>query len=303
MSPTTAPVRDAPNCGRADTIGGVERFSDLAANYRVLFLDAYGVLKNSSGNLPGIEDVLERLLDEGKHIYCVTNDASKSPDAMADQFHKHHDGPVLIPPERFVSSGLMVTDFLRTKIRQGRVAYLGQPASAWYIHEAGLEAVPLAQCDPDEEDVAALVLLDDEGFEWQSDVNRALNLLRARNIPVVVANADPVYPVKDSRVAVAVGTLGRMLEDLVGKHFIHFGKPDAYMLSFTANMVLQDLPDLKKSDVIMVGDTLETDIKGGNKFGIDTALVLSGNTSRRNAEFRIASTGIQPTFVCESILT
>ena len=28
----------------------------------------------------------------------------------------------------------------------------------------------------------------------------------------------------------------------------------------------------------MVGDTLHTDIIGGNKFGLDTVLVLSGNT-------------------------
>jgi ribonucleotide monophosphatase NagD (HAD superfamily) len=49
----------------------------------------------------------------------------------------------------------------------------------------------------------------------------------------------------------------------------------------------------------MVGDTLHTDIIGGNKFGIDTVLVLSGNTLPDDASTRISSTGIVPTYVCE----
>jgi len=50
----------------------------------------------------------------------------------------------------------------------------------------------------------------------------------------------------------------------------------------------------------MVGDTLYTDIIGGNKFGLDTALVLSGNTLPDMASIRIGSSGIIPTYVCDS---
>ena len=50
----------------------------------------------------------------------------------------------------------------------------------------------------------------------------------------------------------------------------------------------------------MVGDTLTTDILGGNKFGIDTALVLSGNTLRESAAEQIHATGIIPDYICES---
>jgi ribonucleotide monophosphatase NagD (HAD superfamily) len=55
--------------------------------------------------------------------------------------------------------------------------------------------------------------------------------------------------------------------------------------------------------VLMVGDTLHTDILGANTFGIDTALVLSGNTRKADASIEISSSGIIPTYVCESILT
>lgn len=50
----------------------------------------------------------------------------------------------------------------------------------------------------------------------------------------------------------------------------------------------------------MVGDTLQTDIMGANKFGFDTILVLSGNTQAVDAITRINATGIVPTYICET---
>jgi ribonucleotide monophosphatase NagD (HAD superfamily) len=50
----------------------------------------------------------------------------------------------------------------------------------------------------------------------------------------------------------------------------------------------------------MVGDTLHTDILGGNKFGIHTALVLSGNTQADYYIDAINSSGIIPDHICQS---
>lgn len=280
----------------------MQSFAELARNYAVVFFDAYGVLKNTGGVLPGVPAMLTSLVAATKDLYVVTNDASKSPQAMADQFSSGSNGP-LLDSARFISSGLMATDFLSAKVPPGRVAYLGKPSSAIYVSSTGLhEAVPIAECGHDD-DVKALVLLDDEGFDWYRDINLALNLLRRKNIPAIVANADPTYPVDADHVAVAVGALGRMLEELAGKRFVHFGKPDAYMFAFALSKARKLRPSITKREILMVGDTLETDIAGGNKFGIDTVLVLSGNTAAKHAAMRIEATGIVPTFLCESVLT
>ena len=53
----------------------------------------------------------------------------------------------------------------------------------------------------------------------------------------------------------------------------------------------------------MVGDTLDTDIRGGNKFGIDTVLVLSGNTAQKDYQLHIDASGVIPDYVCDSITT
>jgi ribonucleotide monophosphatase NagD (HAD superfamily) len=93
-----------------------------------------------------------------------------------------------------------------------------------------------------------------------------------------------------------------MIEEIVGKKFIRFGKPDAQMFMF-AYETIQCKGVIRKNEVLMVGDTLTTDIIGGNKFGIDTMLVLSGTTLPESAKLKIESTGIIPDYICKSVLT
>jgi HAD superfamily hydrolase (TIGR01450 family) len=279
----------------------LQSFAAIVPKYRVIFFDAYGVLKNSNGVLDGVPDLLAWLIQQGKDLYVITNDASRSPTEMAEAY-THPDHGTLIPPSRTISSGLLAKDFLRSKIKQGRVAYLGKPTSAFYIESAGLTPVPIASCR-ERDDVDAIALLDDEGFDWYNDLNLTLNLVRRLNVPVVVANSDLSYPVDDTRVALAVGSLASMMERIVNKTFIRFGKPDTMMFSHAFACADANNPNLRKADVLMVGDTLQTDILGANTFGIDTALVLSGNTLAERAEIMIQSTGIIPSYVCTSVFT
>ncbi|RYF57508.1 MAG: HAD family hydrolase, partial [Cytophagaceae bacterium] len=166
-----------------------------------------------------------------------------------------------------------------------------------------LKTLPISEVDlKDVGDINALVLLDDEGFDWNTDITKTVNLLRKRNIPVIVANTDATYPTSKTRVSVAIGAVARMIESIVGKQFINFGKPDAQLFMFAYERVQALGTGITRSDVLMVGDTLKTDILGGNKFGLDTVLVLTGNTQPDDADILIRTTGIIPTYVCESIV-
>jgi HAD superfamily hydrolase (TIGR01450 family) len=279
----------------------LESFASLSARYRVIFFDAYGVLKNASGVLAGVPDMLSWLVQRGTDVYVITNDASKSPTEMANSY-VHPEHGVLIPASKNISSGLLAKDFLRTKIQTGRVAYLGKESAAFYIQAAGLTPVPIRECSVGD-DLSAIALLDDEGFDWFREINLTLNLMRQSRAPVVVANTDLAYPVNEHDVGLAVGSLAGMLEKIVSKTFIRFGKPDTMMFSHAFACAHANNSDLKKSEVLMVGDTLDTDILGANTFGIDTALVLSGNTRREQAMVMIQARGIVPTYLCESVLT
>ena len=55
-------------------------FSKVIKNYKVVFFDAYGVLKNYNGIIPGIDKTFEHLVSQKKEYFVITNDASRSPE-------------------------------------------------------------------------------------------------------------------------------------------------------------------------------------------------------------------------------
>ncbi|AQG81236.1 TIGR01459 family HAD-type hydrolase [Spirosoma montaniterrae] len=275
-------------------------FKTLADSYTVFFFDAFGVLKNYKGLIDGVVDTFAYLRDRQKPVYILTNDASRSPQQLAESYWRL--GLTDITPDMIISSGMLAREYLQLKVDHGTVAYLGTESSAHYIESADLHTISIGELTLENiSEVNALVLLDDEGFDWNTDINKAVNLLRRRNIPVIVANTDVTYPVSKNRLAIAIGSIADMLESIVGKQFIRFGKPDAQLFMFAYERVQEVLPGISKRNILMVGDTLRSDIAGGNKFGLDTALVLTGNTAAHEAELRIQATGIIPTYVCESI--
>jgi len=274
-----------------------DSFLTLARRFRAIFFDSYGVLKVAGGKVEGGPELIETLRDEGIEIRVLTNDSSRSQGNQAARFREL--GYSRIRSSEIITSGMMAKLFLKEKITSGKVAYLGTEASARYVLDAGCEAVPVNEVtDPDE--ISGMVFLDDEGFDWNTDLNAVINLIRNRNIPTIVANTDYLYPTAGGRVALATGGIARLVESVLGRRFLHFGKPDTQMFNYAfEDLNLSD--SFAKKDVLMVGDTLGTDIIGGNKFGIQTCLVLSGNTSAKNYNQDIVRTGIGPDFVVDSI--
>jgi HAD superfamily hydrolase (TIGR01450 family) len=276
----------------------IENFKSIIDKYKVVFFDAFGVLKNYEGILPGIEKTFKYLEEQGEDYYIVTNDASRSPAQLAESYHQ--GGLDIISADKIVSSGMLTKEYLDLKVKDGIVAYLGTPNSAHYIERSGLQTLPVSQIDNTNIDkVNALIFLDDEGFDWAGDLNKTVNLIRKRTIPVIVANTDRAYPLTVSDVSIAIGGIAAMVESVVGKQFIRFGKPDSQMFMFAYDLIRAKMP-INKSEIVMVGDTLNTDILGGNKFGLDTVLVLTGNTQAKDVDTRIIATGIAPTYICET---
>lgn len=278
----------------------ISSFSAIAQDYRVIFFDSYGVLRNHRGLIPGAVECVEKLRAEGKHIRVLTNNAARSSHAASRRLA--HYGLKNMPPEEIITSGATTRQFLEQKVRSGKVAYLGTPAAAEYIIGAGLEAIPVADVNLEAtEDIRAIAFLDDEGYDMNTDVNRVINLLRRCPVPVVVANTDLLYPVAANDVALATGSIARLAEYVLGRKFVKFGKPAMQMFQLAYESVSRDLSNVGLSDILMVGDTLHTDILGGNSFGVDTALVLSGNTRRETVDTEIIASGIFPDYVCLSI--
>lgn len=277
-----------------------QSFLSLAVRFKAVFLDSYGVIKNYKGLIEGVQNTINFLREKGIAIRILTNDASRSQQQQAESFYKL--GLKGIDMHEIVTSGMMARQFLQDKILSGKIGYLGTENSAHYILQSGLEHISVSNIDLlSIDDISAFVFLDDEGFDWNVDINKTVNLLRRKNIPVIVANSDKLYPVSKNDVAVATGGIAKLVESMLNKKFIHFGKPDSQMFMYAFDE-LNQFGSFSKNEILMVGDNLNTDILGGNKFGLKTTLVLSGNTNAKDAGLQIQASGIIPDFVCPSIM-
>ena len=276
-------------------------FKSIAKDYKAIFVDSYGVLKSHQGLIDGVQSTINYLRDEGKIFRVLTNDASRSQEEQVEMFTRI--GLNNLKKEEIITSGMLARHFLELKVKSGKIAYLGTPNSAKYFLQFGLEPVPVADIDLNNvDDILAFVFLDDEGFDWNAGINKTVNFLRRKNLPVIVANSDKYYPINNNDVAVAIGGISRLIESVLNQKFIRFGKPDSQMFMYAFDDI-NKVGNFTKSDILMVGDTLHTDILGGNKFGLQTLLVLSGNTRPDSVEMKINSSGIIPDFISDSILT
>lgn len=274
-------------------------FPELIKEFKVIFLDSYGVLKNHRGVIPNAQKTIDLIRDLDIPFRVLTNDASRSPELLRVAFEEM--GLQGIHTDEIITSGMMAKNYLIQKVTDGKIAYLGTTKAAEYIIEANLDTIPVSQVDLENlQEISAIVFLDDEGYDWNSDINKVVNMLRRENITAIVANSDQIYPTNKNDVSIATGGIAKLVEATLNRSFMHFGKPDSQMFMYAYEDVSGDSA-LERKDILMVGDTLHTDILGGNKFGVKTALVLSGNTRAANLETQVRATGIIPDFICESI--
>src|SRR5262249_45000704 len=92
------------------------------------------------------------------------------------------------------------------------------------------------------------------------------------------------------------GATAAFLEASTGRRAYFLGKPNGYMFH-RARRKLAELALIQPQQVIMIGDTMETDIRGAFEAGLHSFVVLTGST-------QLAAVGdyvYQPTRVLQSV--
>lgn len=262
-------------------------FLDLIDRYDAILLDAYGVLVNLDGALPGAARWIDELNRRGKPYWLVSNTAARLPASAAARYQGFG---LAIPPERILSSGMLLTPYFERHGLVGkRVRLLGPADSVRYAELAGGDVVGPG----DAFDV--LIVADQAGFDFVEAVDEVLSALfrkydAGEPVPLILPNPDLVYPtgrgcgITSGAIAVMMeAALQRRYPDREDIGFVRLGKP--YPDLFEAAMALTG-----SRNVLMVGDQLETDILGANGVGIDSALVPGGITGHRVRVGNIAPT-------------
>ncbi len=267
------------------------KIEKLISDYSVILLDAYGVLVDLGGALPGAVELIENLNHIRKPYIILTNDASKLPETCAADFQRFG---LNIEVDRIITSGMLLKDYFETNhLVAARCIVLGPQDSVRYVERAGGRVVSFS------ESFDALVLADEAGFPFLETVDEVLTALfhkldRQENVHLILPNPDLIYPKAGHGFGIASGSVAVMLEAVLQLRrrnpsqlrFERLGKPfgaifqAALRRSGTRNMVI-------------IGDQIETDIQGANDFGIDSVLIETGITKLDTTKLPQA---LQPTY-------
>ena len=111
-----------------------------------------------------------------------------------------------------------------------------------------------------------------EGNPTIEKLNKAHELIE-KGARLIVTNPDNWCPVGADKTRPGAGALAAYLEASTGQRGYYLGKPNPYMFAQARKRLGKNV-----SRVIMIGDTMETDIRGAIELGIEAYLVLSGST-------------------------
>jgi HAD superfamily hydrolase (TIGR01450 family) len=269
---------------------------ELTERYDGVLLDAYGVLINAAGICPGAVELIEHLNSTGKTYYILTNDASKLPQSSADKFA---DCGLSIRADRIITSGgLLKPHFVANALSGAPSVVLGPPDSSRYVEIAGGRIVSYK--DPFD----VLVIADESGFPFLETVDGVLSALFRKvdsgNPPsLLLPNPDLIYPKADSEFGIASGSIAVMIEAALSSRypsrtelrFTRLGKPHPPIFN-------EAMARAESRNMLMIGDQLETDIRGARAVGLDSALVAGGVSV---AEWGSIPDELLPTFMVSSI--
>jgi NagD protein len=102
--------------------------------------------------------------------------------------------------------------------------------------------------------------------------------------------------VASDRTRPGAGAAAAFLEASTGKHAYYLGKPNGYMFSRARKKLIENALN-PPEEVIMIGDTMETDIRGAFETGLASFLVLTGSTELGQIQDYV----YQPTRVLNSV--
>jgi HAD superfamily hydrolase (TIGR01450 family) len=252
------------------------------ARYDHVLLDLDGCLWIGEDALDGASDAVAALREAGKGIAYMTNDVRHAPDHFVRKLWRLGFQASL---DEVVTCGAALQFVLAERTNGGAAFVIGSQALVDHVADAGLRVVNNTEFATRADIV---VVGGHEAFDFRE--LRIATQAVLRGAELIGVTRDRTFPMPDGPwpgsgavlAAVEVAT-GRRAERTVGKP-----EPDMYA-------TVRDR--LGEGRYLAVGDRLDVDVVGARRAGIDSALVLTGVTTRMEAD----TADPRPTHVADSL--
>ncbi len=244
-------------------------------------LDMDGVVYREDHLIEGARELIAEFREKSIPFLFLTNNSAPTPEDLVVKLR--HLGIPNLTPRHFYTSAMNTADFLST-IHPQRTAYvLGEGGLLSALKDAG---IPSDGIRPD-------YVVVGEGNPAADKLNKAHQLLE-KGARLVATNPDNWCPVSPTATRPGAGATVAFLEASTGQRAYYLGKPNPFMfMRAVRKLGINAHP----SEVVMIGDTLETDIRGAVEVGMMAYLVLTGSTRLEDLGAQV----YQPTRILESV--
>jgi HAD superfamily hydrolase (TIGR01450 family) len=249
--------------------------------YEQVLLDLDGCVWVGDEPIEGAREAVAALREAGKSVAFLTNDVRHSPEEFVRKLWA-------LGFQAAVSEVITVgatLQFLLSRRGRGAAYVIGSQALIDHVADAGLRIVNRTEF-ASRADVVVVGGHDELVYEELRIATQAV----LRGAELIGANRDATFPMPDGpwpgsgAVLAAIETATGRTADQVA------GKPEPAMYEAARDR-------LGEGRCLAVGDRLDVDVAGARHAGMDSALVLTGATSRAEAE----AADPRPTYIAESL--
>jgi glycerol 3-phosphatase-2 len=241
----------------------------LADEFDGLLIDLDGVVWIGREPVPGAAEALAALLGAGKPVVFVTNNPGRPASTYAERLRA---AGVAADEGQVVTAGMVTAALAAERAGEGARAFvIGAPAFKDTAAAAGLDLLGGEAA----RDARAVLVSGHRDFDYDEllTATRALQ----RGAMLFATSRDPTLPMPGGAWP-GTGSVLAAIETASGAVAEIGGKPERHLFE----LARERIPTAGR--VAMVGDRIASDIEGGRRAGLATVLVLSGASTRSEAE-------------------
>ena len=228
-------------------------------------IDMDGVIYHGNKLLPGVTEFLAWLEKSGKKYLFLTNSPERTPKELHEKLMRLG---INVGEDHFYTSALATASFLASQKPNGSAYIIGD---AGLIHAMYSVGYTVNNVNPD-----YVVVGDTHSYNFEK-IELAVNLV-IRGAKLIGTNPDVSGPV-ETGITPSTQALIAPIEIATGKKAYYVGKPNPLMMRIALKRL-----GVRREDAIVIGDRMDTDVRCGLESEIDTLLVLSGITSKKEID-------------------